>query len=217
MTSSATARTAGVLTALAVTTVAAQRSRLPGDLVVPAGAVLLVVGGRASGLGWDEMGLDAAAMGRTLPAAAAAAGLTVACIGAVAAHPAALTFRDNGRYATPAAARRAALGTIPLSVAVPEEVVFRGVLDASLRRHLSPGAADLAGALAFGVWHVLGARSLGSGRRGRVLGLGTTVAATAAAGLAFTALRRCAGSVLPGVAGHWALNASAAHAAALAT
>ena len=166
--------------------------------------------GRAGGLSWDEMGLAREALRADLLAAAAAATVTIGGVAAVAMHPRTPDVGDLARHATPALARRAALGTIPLSVAVPEEVAFRGVLDASLRRHLRPGSADLVGALAFGAWHVLGATPVGSGPRGRLLGAALTVAATTVAGLGFTALRRRSGSVLPGIAGHWALNGTAA-------
>ncbi|KAB7745332.1 CPBP family intramembrane metalloprotease [Nostocoides sp. F2B08] len=210
-------RSAGVLAALAATNIAAQRTRHPAGLVVPAGVAALVVMARAGGLGWEEMGLGREALRVDLPAAATAATVTAAGVGAVAMHPWTPDVGDLARYATPALARRAALGTIPLSVAVPEEIAFRGVLDASLRRHLSPGAADLAGALAFGAWHVLGATPVGPGGRGRLLGAAVTVAATTVAGLGFTALRRRSGSVLPGIAGHWALNGTAAVAAARTT
>ena len=214
----AAVRSGAVLAALAVTNLAAQRTRLPADLVVPAAVAVIVAGARRSGLGWDELGLGPAAAGRGLPTAAAAALLTGAGVGAVAAHPAtAPSFRDDPHYPNPEAARRAALGTIPLSVAVPEEVAFRGVLDASLRRHLSPARADLVGALAFGAWHVLGASPVGQGGRGRVIGAVLTVAATTVAGSGFTALRRRTGSVLPGIGVHWALNGTSAVAAASTT
>jgi tRNA pseudouridine32 synthase/23S rRNA pseudouridine746 synthase len=206
-------RSAAVLVALAATNVLAQRSRLPADLVVPVGIAALVAGARVSGLGWDEMGLDGAALRRGLPVAATAASLTAAGVVAAAAHPWTPDVRDPVRYPTPAVARRAVFGTIPLSVALPEEVAFRGVLDASLRRHLSPRAADFAGAVAFGAWHVLGARPVGPGPGGRALGVAATVAATALAGHGFTALRQRADSVLPAVAVHWALNGAAATAA----
>lgn len=211
---SAATRTAGVLSALVVTNIVAQRTRLPADLVVPAAVAALAAWARAGGLGWDEMGMGREALWEGLPTAAAAATVTVTGVGAAAVPPWTPDLGDLTRYPTPADARRAAFGTIPLSVAVPEEVAFRGVLDASLRRHLSPGAADLAGALAFGAWHVLGARPIGPGTRGHVLGAVLTFAATTAAGLGFTALRRLTGSVLPGIAAHWALNGSGAIAAA---
>ena len=207
-------RSAGVLVGLAVTNVAAQRTRLPAELAVAAGVAALVVLARAGGLGWEEMGLGRAALVTDLPTAAAAATVTAAGVAAVAAHPWTPDVGDLARYSTPALARRAALGTIPLSVAVPEEVAFRGVLDASLRRHLSPATANLVGALACGAWHVIGAAPVGPGGRGRVLGVVLTVAATTAAGLGFTALRRRTGSVLPGIAVHWALNGAAAVATA---
>ena len=223
---SAPARSVGVLAALAAVNLAAQRSRLPADVVVPAGVLVLVAGARASGLGWDELGLGRQGVRRDLVTAGLGAALTAAAVATGAALPVADGFRADERYPSPSSARRAALTHIPLAVAVPEEVAFRGVLDAALRRHLTPAGATAWGAAAFGAWHALGAtamarenaglgRVVGTGPLGTAAGVAGAVVTTAAAGLGFLALRRRSGSVLPGVAVHWALNATAALAAGL--
>lgn len=217
-------RSAAVVIALAASNVAAQRTRLPADLVVPVGVLGLVALAGASGLDADEMGLARAAGRSAVTAAGVSAALTVAVVAAAAVLPGAEGFRRDDRYPSAATARRAALTRIPLAVAIPEEVAFRGVLDAALRRHLGPGAATACGAAAFGAWHALGAatlardntglgRVLGSGRSGAAAGVGGAVLTTALAGLGFLALRRRTGSVLPGIAVHWALNAAGAVAA----
>ena len=218
------ARSAAVVITLAATNLAAQRSRLPADVVVPAGVLLLVAGARVSGLGWDELGLGRERVRRDLVTAGLGAALTAAAVATGAALPAAEGLRHDDRYPSSATARRAALTRIPLAVAIPEEVAFRGVLDAALRRHIGPRAATVCGAAAFGAWHALGAatltrdnaglgRALGPGRWGAAAGVGGAVLATALAGLGFLALRRRTGSVLPGIAVHWALNAAGALAA----
>lgn len=221
---SARARTAIVLAALAAVNVTAQRTRFPADVVVPAGVLALVALARASGLQAEEMGLGSRGAREGLVGAGVVAAATAAGVAAAAGLPGADGFRADGRYPDAGTARRAALTRIPLAVAIPEEVAFRGVLDAALRRHLGPTAASVWGAVAFGAWHALGATTLGRDNAGlgRVLGTGPlgsaagvagAVAATAAAGLGFLALRRGSDSVLPGVAAHWALNSSAALAA----
>lgn len=223
---SAPARSAGVLAALTAINVVAQRTRLPADLVVPAGVLALVAGARATGLGSGEMGLGSQAAFRGLGTAGLAAALTAAGVAAATRMPGADGFRADQRYSSPAVAGRAALTRIPLSVAIPEEIAFRGVLDASLRRHLTAPAASAWGAVAFGAWHALGAttlgsdndgvgRVLGSGRLSTAAGVSVAVASTAVAGLGFLVLRRRSESVLPGIALHWALNATAALAAGL--
>lgn len=217
-------RSAAVLLALGAINVAAQRSRLPADVVVPVGVLGLTAAVLASGVSSDEMGLGGGAAIESLGASAVAAAVTVGAVGVVTRLPGADGFRVDERYTSPAAARHAALTRIPLSVAIPEEVAFRGVLDASLRRHLSGPAASAWGAVAFGAWHALGATALNSDNEGlaRVLGEGPratavavagAVVATGVAGLGFLAIRRRSGSVLPGTALHWALNSSGAVAA----
>lgn len=226
VTASDLGRSSAVVIALAAVNLAAQRTPLPADLVVPVGVLGLVALAEASGLEAEEMGLGRAAGRRVLGVAGISAALTVAGVAAAAALPGADGFRQDDRYPSAAAASRAALTRIPLAVAIPEEVAFRGLLDAVLGRHLSPTAATVWGALAFGAWHALGAatlardnaglgRVLGSGRSGSAAGVGGAVATTALAGVGFLALRRRSGSVLPGIAVHWALNAAGALAAGL--
>lgn len=219
-------RSAVVLAGLAGINVAAQRSRLDPDVVVPVGAAALLVAARTSGLTRDELGLGGAQTRQGAARALGAAAATVGGVSLVASLPAAGVFFIDTRYPSAAAAWRGALVKIPLSVAVPEEILFRSVLDAALRRHLSSSGAAAAGALAFGAWHALGATTLthenaGIGDalgqapyRGAVGVLGA-VLATGLAGLGFTALRRRTDSVLPGIAVHWALNSAGALAAGL--
>jgi uncharacterized protein len=219
-------RTAGVLLGLAAVNVTAQRSRLPSDVVVPMGVLALAAAARASGLRSSEMGLGRAPARRGLGTAGLMATLTVAGVAAATRMPGADGFRADQRYPSPAAARRAALTRIPLAVAFPEELAFRGVLDAALRRHLTSPAAGAWGAVAFGAWHALGAttlgrhndgvgRAIGTGRLSAAAAVGGAVLSTGVAGLGFLELRRRSGSVLAGAAVHWALNAATALAAGL--
>ncbi|MCA1780883.1 MAG: type II CAAX prenyl endopeptidase Rce1 family protein [Dermatophilaceae bacterium] len=223
---SAPARSAGVLAALTVINGVAQRTWLPADLVVPVGVLALVAGARASGLRADEMGLGIEAASRGLAAAGLAAAMTVAGVAAATGLPGADGLRVDERYSSPTTARRAAFTRIPLAVAIPEELAFRGVLDAALRRHLTSSSASAWGAVAFGAWHALGAttltrdnaglgRAVGPGPLSAAVGVAGAVVATAVAGLGFLALRRRSDSVLSGIAVHWALNATAALAAGL--
>lgn len=220
------ARSAAVLTGLVGINIAAQRSRLDPNVVVPASAMVLLAGARASGLSWDELGLGRAQARRGLVLAAVAAPATTAAVALLARHPSAAPFHADARYPTVREARRGALVTIPLAVAIPEEILFRSVLDASLRRHLSATGATATSAAAFGAWHALGAATLaddnagvgsalGDSRHRAAIGVAGAVTATAIAGLGFTTLARATGSVLPGAAVHWALNATGAIAAGL--
>ncbi|NIL75165.1 CPBP family intramembrane glutamic endopeptidase [Rhodococcus kyotonensis] len=83
---------------------------------------------------------------------------------------------------------------IPVGTVVAEELIFRGVFDAVAPRW-SP--------IFFGLWHIHPARAAGDS----VLG---TIAATSAAGVLFSWLRRRSGSVLAPALLHYAINASGA-------
>jgi membrane protease YdiL (CAAX protease family) len=50
---------------------------------------------------------------------------------------------------------------LAITVALPEELFFRGILDAGLRKHLSPGASLAVSSFAFGLMHWNNAGSLG--------------------------------------------------------
>ncbi len=90
---------------------------------------------------------------------------------------------------------------IPLGTVYTEELIFRGTLDAIAGTPLT--------ALAFGLWHLRPARAAGDP-------IVPTVAATAAAGLIFGALRRRSGSATAPALLHYALNAGGAVAPRLA-
>ncbi len=90
---------------------------------------------------------------------------------------------------------------IPVGTVYSEELIFRGTLDrlfedaGPVRRHC--------GALVFGLWHILPARSAGDS-------VPMTVAVTTAGGLLFSWLRRRTGSATAPALAHLALNAGGA-------
>ncbi len=90
---------------------------------------------------------------------------------------------------------------IPMGTVYSEELIFRGTLDrlfedaGPVRRHC--------GALVFGLWHILPARSAGDS-------VPMTVAVTTAGGLLFSWLRRRTGSATAPALAHLALNAGGA-------
>ncbi len=106
---------------------------------------------------------------------------------------------------------------IPIATAAAEEIIFRGGLEAVLRLRRSPNQAALLASMLFGVWHVLPTldrmeadQSLaemhdGSLRR-KAAGVATTVAATFAAGLGFSLLRRHTGSIIAPIIVHASFN-----------
>ena len=104
---------------------------------------------------------------------------------------------------------------IPLGTAVPEEILFRGVLYGTWSRDRGRLAAVLASSFVFGLWHIspaidrLRANSPEASSREWAVAIGGTIVATTLAGTLLAALRiRSKGLVGPFIV-HWAANAFA--------
>ena len=105
---------------------------------------------------------------------------------------------------------------VPLGTVVLEEVAFRGVVPALFESRWGPRAGVGGAAALFGLWHVLPSWTLGSanagvrtaveGPSGRLLTVAGSVLGTAAAGVAFSWLRRRSGSLLAPVILHTSTN-----------
>lgn len=197
------------------------------NFAVPVMAVLVVVGSLAAGLTWADLGLTPAQLRAGVPYAVAAVVIVAVLVAIAVAIPATREFFLSSRYDSTSEAAFAALVIIPLQTVLPEELMFRGVLQGSLMRCFAPRIAVLIGAALFGLWHIsssLGLTegnagltdTLGSGTVGQVVGIVGAVAATTAAGLLFGWLRLRSDSLLAPIALHWALNAVGALGAAVA-
>jgi membrane protease YdiL (CAAX protease family) len=220
-----------VLTAVLVPTLAAWNNLLVPRLSAPAYTVLnaaaagvLVGTARAAGLTRDELGLDPRRLRAGAAHGAAVAAPLVAGYAAGLASPALRPALRDARVAglTPRRVAAEALLRIPLGTVLWEEIAFRGVLDACLRRRLAPRPATAAGAVLFGFWHVhptlAGARAndLAPTPRHRTTAVLLGTAATGAAGVLFTELRRRSGSLLAPAVLHLAANSLGLLAAAAA-
>jgi uncharacterized protein len=198
--------------------------RLP-YLTANATATAAVLGAAGwAGLSREELGLAR----RSVPAGlrwGSACAVPVAAGYAVAlAVPALRPLLLDGRVAGRGGADLAhqALVRIPVGTVLWEEVAFRGVLLAVLRRLVPAPAAVAASSVLFGVWHVrptlegLAANDLDRGpvATGAAVLLGC--AGTAAAGVLFTALRLRSGSLLAPALLHLATNSFGVGAAATA-
>ncbi len=184
-----------------------ERGYVTGNLVVSG---LLVGVGRASGLTWKEMGLRGGSLrdGLLVGGTASLAATTAALVAL--AHPEIL---DDDRAAVSGdAVWRRALIRFPLGTAPFEEIAFRGVLTALLRRTHPAARAEWLAAAAFAAWHLIPTgRALAGNRLGREMSpsqrLGAAMAGSAAAGvagLALSAMRRGTGSLLaPWLAHSW--------------
>src|SRR5262249_3301438 len=110
------------------------------------------------------------------------------------------------------AAAYQALIRIPVGTAVWEEVAFRGVLQAALRRVMPKATAIAVTSCVFGVWHIrptlqaLRANGLARTPGRTVAGVAAAVATTTAGGVLFSWLRERSGSLTAPILLHVATN-----------
>jgi membrane protease YdiL (CAAX protease family) len=175
----------------------------------------------ACGLTADDLGLRRVRVAAGLrcgaaPAGALAAGWTI--LAAVPASRPALADQRITRLSWPQVAYQVVV-RIPAGTVLWEEVAFRGVLQAFLRRVLPRPAAIAVTSGVFGLWHVrptveaLGINQLTTSRRAVAGSVAVTVAGTAAAGLLLSWLRERSGSLAAPVLLHLTANCGAALAA----
>jgi uncharacterized protein len=171
---------------------------------VTCGLVVLAYG-LAVGLSLDDVGLgrDRAAAGIRLGLVAFAVIAAVMAVAALVPVSREVFVDDSvdvgfGEMVFGAAIR------IPLATALPEELVFRGVLLALLLRLTSVRVAVATSSLVFGVWHV--PPLIGSDGAAGIIG---TVVFTTVGGAAFAALRLRSGSLWAPVLAHVATNSTA--------
>jgi membrane protease YdiL (CAAX protease family) len=110
------------------------------------------------------------------------------------------------------AAAYQALIRIPVGTALWEEIAFRGVLQAALRRVMPRATAIAVTSCVFGLWHIrptlqaLRANGLASTRGRAVAGVAAAVATTTAGGVVFSWLRERSGSLTAPILLHVATN-----------
>lgn len=182
-----------------------------------AGSCVVLVAGRALGLGREDLGLGRGAFRRGWVAGRPVA-LVVAAgtAGAISVPAARRLFRDErveragaGEFA------REVLFRIPVGTALFEELVFRGLLFGRGARRSGEARATLTNAGAFGVWHILPtlrtlavyrAGSLRSTRAGSAGAVTAAVVITSVAGVGFSLLRRRTRSLVAPVVVHAVIN-----------
>ncbi|MEO3808869.1 CPBP family intramembrane glutamic endopeptidase [Sphaerisporangium sp. B11E5] len=118
-----------------------------------AGTLLLLA--RRAGLTWEEMGFTRGRKGARIGGTLAAA-VTAAYAGGVLLPATRKLFHDE-RALRLSRARllEETLIQVPVGTVLLEEVAFRGVLPAALRRTHGPTTSVLASSALFGLWHVL--------------------------------------------------------------
>ncbi|WP_078915192.1 CPBP family intramembrane glutamic endopeptidase [Streptomyces sp. NRRL S-474] len=184
--------------------------------VVAAATLLLIA--RWDGLTLADLGLDRAASYRGLRWAAILVGAVLAVFLAGLALPATREAFEDERAVglTLGELLWRVLVRVPVGTVLLEEVAFRGVLWAMVRRRRGTAWATAVSSLLFGLWHVLPSRGLsraneaaavlGTGPAGSALPVVAAVVATTAAGVVLCELRRRSGSLLAPAALHWAVN-----------
>src|SRR6185312_12933014 len=179
----------------------------------------------ASGLTASDLGLRRDRLRAGLRMGSAAAAPVVAALGLAAVTPATRPLLDDQRIAGLDRRQLAydVLLRIPVGTVAWEEIAFRGVLRAALRRVLAEPAATAVGSAVFGLWHIrptaeaLAVNRLAAGRGARILAVTTVAAFTAGAGALMCVLRERSGSLAAPVLLHLAANGAGALASALAS
>ena len=175
----------------------------------------------ASGLTADDLGLRRGRVAAGLRCGAAPSGALAAgwiLLAAVPATRPALADQRITGLTWPEVAYQVTV-RIPAGTVLWEEVAFRGVLQAALRRVLPRPAAVAVTSGVFGLWHVrptveaLRINQLAASRRATAGSVAATVAGTAAAGLLLSWLRERSGSLAAPVLLHLSANCGAALAA----
>lgn len=196
-------------------------------LVIPTTALLLGAAALLTGLKWHDLGVTLPQLRRGLPWAGVVIVVVVVIIAVAVAIPPLREFFLDERWKSARTALLAAFVVIPLQTVLPEELLFRGVLQGALMRTWSVPVALTVGAVLFGMWHITSSLHLaegneglrdivGGGNAGQIAGVALSVVATTAAGLIFGWLRYKTDSLLTPIALHWALNATGALGAAIA-
>jgi membrane protease YdiL (CAAX protease family) len=178
----------------------------------------------ASGLTADDLGLGRDRLEGGLRLGSSAAAPVVAAFGLAALIPATRPLLDDQRIA--GLDRRQlvyqVLLRIPLGTVAWEEIAFRGVLHAALRRVLAEPAATAVGSAVFGLWHIrptaeaLAVNRLAAGRGARIAAVTAVVGGTAGAGAVLCLLRERSGSLAAPVLLHLAANCAGLLASTLA-
>src|SRR6266705_3051335 len=195
-------------------------------VVGPAAATLLVGLARRAGLSWDQLGMGRGAQPRGGRYALAATLVVATAYTLAAASPRTRAALLDMRHRDDAGgALLIVLVAIPVGTVLFEEVAFRGVLWALLRRELGTGWATTGSSVLFGLWHARSslrvaqtnravAETLGTGGRARRRAVAGVVCFTGMAGVVLCEFRRRSGSLLAPIGLHWATNGLGALASA---
>jgi len=180
-------------------------------------AACLGVIARAQGLTAAELGLARSGRPRGLRWGGAAAALVAAAYALGLLVTPLRHVLPGGQGDLGPGALWAVLVVVPLGTVLPEELAFRGLLLALLRRRQNTRTATLASSALFGLWHVLAslgggpanamiAGAVGGDAAGTAARVVVTVLFTSLAGVVLCWLRLRSDSLLAPVLAHWTVN-----------
>jgi membrane protease YdiL (CAAX protease family) len=204
---------------VAVNRVLSPRTHVPANLAFA--AAICGIGRVAARMSWSDLGLGRTEAGRGFRVGTKSSLMSAALVAAAAAAPWTRRFFADERIlrSSRGAAVYEMCVRIPLATALPEEVVFRGVLLSVLSRSHTTATAIAWTSTLFGLWHVLPTLDtmrtnpikdvLPEGWLGYAAAAGAALPATAATGALFALLRNRSGSVVAPVLTHTAINATA--------
>jgi membrane protease YdiL (CAAX protease family) len=190
-----------------------------------AAAAITLSAAKAAGLTADELGLSRDRLASGLRLGTAAAAPVAAAFALAPVIPAARPLLGDKRVAGLSGRQLAyqVLLRIPFGTVGWEEIAFRGVLHAALRRVLTERAAIAAESAMFGVWHIrpaaetLRTNQLATGRTTRIAAVAAVVAGTVAADALLSVLRERSGSLAAPVLLHLTANCAGPLASAVSS
>jgi uncharacterized protein len=177
-------------------------------------AAVVLAAGAASGLTSADLGLRRDRLRAGVRVGSTVAAPVVVAFGVGALIPATRPLLDDQRVAGLDRRQLAyqVLLRIPVGTVAWEEIAFRGVLRAALRRVLDEPGATVVGGVVFGVWHVrptveaLEVNGLATGRVARVAAVAGVVVGMVGAGVVLSVLQERSGSLVAPVLLHLAAN-----------
>ena len=189
-------------------------------LSVPAaalGVVVLLALARWDGLSWHDLGLSRSEVRRGLAIGSVIVAIVLVFYAVVLLSPWDSTMENSRTPDTLSRTLLFALVVIPIQTVIWEEVAFRGVLWAHVRRDHGTWMATVISSVLFGLWHVLPAAGFAEsssaitdnsegGTTTTLITVLVTVLFTGLAGALLCELRRRTDSLVTPMAFHWATN-----------
>lgn len=168
-------------------------------------AVLAISIGHYAGLSFDDMGLGVHFIlsGMVVAGICSVAVMLLIAIGSILIPDSVLHKLTPDRISKPSKVAYETAVRIPLSTALSEEVLFRGVLLGVFMQITTPLMSILSSSLIFGIWHIGPAL-----RDFNKISVVPIVIATAIAGMFFCWLQFVSNSIIAPWLVHWTINSS---------